>query len=213
MLVARCCIFFCHACNCGFSSVTVFWFWVFCCEISNYFFCDYNQECYCQLDMFLVSKTIIVRPFQHNQDCYCGYFIPIVFNQVRYRLRLECPGSIMRLYGPTFHVTAVGLCKVYLYTLGLCIIFQRNLYISCIMSCGNKIISNCFIFNSVLFTCIFHMQFNIFYFLRGKDQIYEGIGMQHILLEFCLYYYLSEVQLQSGIQWQLLLPPGHQWFP
>ena len=30
-------------CNC-------FWFWVFCCEISDYFFCGYNQdnhECYC----------------------------------------------------------------------------------------------------------------------------------------------------------------------
>ena len=27
-------------CNC-------FWFSVFCCEISNYFFCGYNQVCYC----------------------------------------------------------------------------------------------------------------------------------------------------------------------
>ena len=47
-------------CNC-------FWFWVFCCKISNYFFCGYNQdnqECYCKLDMFLVCETIIVRPFQ-----------------------------------------------------------------------------------------------------------------------------------------------------
>ena len=38
----------------------------------------------------------------------------------------------MSLYGPPFHVTAVDLC----------IIFQCNLYISCIMSCGNKIVSN-----------------------------------------------------------------------
>ena len=47
-------------CNC-------FWFWVFCCEISNYFFCGYNQdnqECYCKFDIFLVRETIIVRPFQ-----------------------------------------------------------------------------------------------------------------------------------------------------
>ena len=41
----------------------------------------------------------------------------------------------MSLYGFTFHVTIVYLC----------IIFQCNLYISCIMSCGNKIVSkNCF---------------------------------------------------------------------
>ena len=30
------CIFFCHACNCGFSSVTVFGFGYFAVEISNY---------------------------------------------------------------------------------------------------------------------------------------------------------------------------------
>ena len=36
-------------------------------------------------------------------------------------------GSLMSLYGPTFHVSPVDLC----------IIFQCNLYISCIMSCGN----------------------------------------------------------------------------
>ena len=42
----------------------------------------------------------------------------------------------MSLYGPTFHVTLVELC----------IIFQCNLYISCIMSCENKIVLNCFNF-------------------------------------------------------------------
>ena len=40
----------------------------------------------------------------------------------------------MSLYGPTFRVTIVDLC----------IIFQCNLYISCIMSCGNKIVSKLF---------------------------------------------------------------------
>ena len=45
-----------------------------------------------------------------------------------------CPGSLMSLYGPTFHVTPVDLC----------IILQCNLFISCIMSCGNKFVSNCF---------------------------------------------------------------------
>ena len=40
----------------------------------------------------------------------------------------------MNLYGPTFHVAPVDLC----------IRFQCNLYISCIMSCGNKIVPNCF---------------------------------------------------------------------
>ena len=37
----------------------------------------------------------------------------------------------MSIYGPTFHVTPVDLC----------IIFQCNLYVSCNMSCGNKIVS------------------------------------------------------------------------
>ena len=63
------------------------WFWVLCCEISNYFFCGYNhdnQECYCLLDLFLVSATIIVKLFQPNYDYYCHYFILIVFNQVRF---------------------------------------------------------------------------------------------------------------------------------
>ena len=41
----------------------------------------------------------------------------------------------MSLYGPTFHVTPADLC----------IILKCNLYISCIMSCGNKIASSCFI--------------------------------------------------------------------
>ena len=40
----------------------------------------------------------------------------------------------MSLYGPTFRVTPVDLC----------IIFPCNLYISCIMSCGNKIVSKLF---------------------------------------------------------------------
>ena len=43
---------------------------------------------------------------------------------------IQNPGSLMSLYGPTFHVTPVDLR----------IIFQCNLYISCIMSCGNKIV-------------------------------------------------------------------------
>ena len=85
-------------CNC-------FWFQVFCCEVCNYLFsgCNQdNQKCYYQLDEFLVSETIIVRLFQRNQYCYCDYFIIIVFNQVRFRLRLGCPGSLMSLYRPTF---------------------------------------------------------------------------------------------------------------
>ena len=87
--------------------------------------------------VFLVRETVIVRPFQRNQDCYCDYFTLILFNQVRFRfrLRLGCPGSLVSLYGPTFHVTPVYLC----------IIFQCSLYISCIMSCGNKIVSVCFV--------------------------------------------------------------------
>ena len=49
----------------------------------------------------------------------------------------------MSLYGPTFHVTPVDLC----------IIFQCNLYISCIMSCWNKIVSCCF---KLFFLLIYH---------------------------------------------------------
>ena len=120
-------------CNCS-------WFWVFCCEISNYFFCGYNQdnqECYCQLDMYLASETSIVSLFQRNQYFYSDYFILIVFNQVRFRLRFECSGSLMSLYGPTFHVTPIDLC----------IIFQCNIYILyrvlCKYNCF-KIVSNCF---------------------------------------------------------------------
>ena len=60
----------------------------------------------------------------------------ILFLLYLIRLRLGCIGSLTRLYGPIFHVTPVDLC----------IIFQCNLYISCIMSCGNKlfqIVSSC----------------------------------------------------------------------
>ena len=64
-----------HECryNCIFSDMhstavfvvyNCFRFWVFCREISNYFFCGYNEDnedCYCQLDVFLVSETFIVQ--------------------------------------------------------------------------------------------------------------------------------------------------------
>ena len=120
-------IFFQKFMQLRFFKYNCFWTWVFCCEISNYLFCGYNQdnqECYCQLDMFLVSQTNIVRQFQRNQYCYCDYFILIVFNQVRFRLRLGCPGSLMSFYIPTFNVTPVELC----------IIFQCNIYpLSCLV--------------------------------------------------------------------------------
>ena len=54
----------------------------------------------------------IVRLFQSNYDCYCDYyFILTVLNYVK--LRLGCPGSLMSLYGPTFHVTPVDLCIIF----------------------------------------------------------------------------------------------------
>ena len=62
----------------------------------------------------------------------------IVFNLVRFRLRLGCPGNLMSLYGPTFHVTPVDLC----------IIFQCNIYInavSCLVDIKSfQIVSNSF---------------------------------------------------------------------
>ena len=45
------------------------------------------------------------------------FYLIIRLNYVRFRLRLTCPGSIMSLYVPAFHVTPVDLC----------IIFQCNL--------------------------------------------------------------------------------------
>ena len=55
----------------GFSSVTVFGFGYFAVKFPIISFVviiriTYMQECYCKLDMFLVSETIIVRPFQRN---------------------------------------------------------------------------------------------------------------------------------------------------
>ena len=32
------------------------------------------------IDVLFVRETVIVRPFQRNYDCYCDYFILIVFN-------------------------------------------------------------------------------------------------------------------------------------
>ena len=49
-------------------------------------------------------------------------------------LRLGCPGSLMSLDGPTFHVTPVDLG----------IIFQCKLYVTCIMSCEKKTKSELF---------------------------------------------------------------------
>ena len=50
----------------------------------------------------------------------------------------------MSLYGPTFHVTPVDLF----------IIYHCNLYISSIMSCGNKIVSKLFQIVSKLFQIV-----------------------------------------------------------
>ena len=55
----------------------------------------------------------------------------------------------MSLYGPTFHVTPVELC----------IIFQCNLYISRIMSCGNKIVSG---IESVIFPLFYLFMLMVF---------------------------------------------------
>ena len=66
---------------------------------------------------------------------YSGIFPILIFcniNLHRIRLKLGCPGSLMCLYEPTIHVTSVDLC----------IKFQCNLYTSCIMACGNKIVIN-----------------------------------------------------------------------
>ena len=85
----------------------------------------------------LVSETIKVRIFPCNQDFYCDYCcLLIALYLVRFRLRLECPGSLMSLYPPTFHVTPIDL--------GIIFLCKLYIYISCVRSSGNKIISNCF---------------------------------------------------------------------
>ena len=61
----------------------------------------------------------------------------------------------MSLYGPTFYVTPVDLC----------IIFQCNLYISCIMSFGNKIVSN---YHNTQFRS---MKIKHIYWILRQDQI------------------------------------------
>ena len=62
MLGATMIVFFFLTClQLRFFKCNCFWFCVFFCEISNYLFCAYNQdnqECYCQLDVFLVSELL-----------------------------------------------------------------------------------------------------------------------------------------------------------
>ena len=48
-------------------------------------------------------------------------------------LRLGCPGSLMSYLGPHFML----LLPIY-------VLYSNVTYISCIMSCGNKIVSYCF---------------------------------------------------------------------
>ena len=69
--------------------------------------------------MFLVRETIIIRPFQRNYRIVIAVILYTLYLIRLGWLRLGCPGSLMSLYGPTFHVTPVDLC----------IIFQCNLYI------------------------------------------------------------------------------------
>ena len=49
------------------------------------------------------------------------------------RLRLGCHGSLMSLYGPSFHAAPIDMR----------IAFQCKLYKSCIMSCGSKFVYTC----------------------------------------------------------------------
>ena len=69
---------------------------------------------------------------------YCGY-------------RIRCPGSLMSLYCPTLLATPVDLC----------IVFQCKLNISCIMSCGNKLIVTCISVDRLL------LPYNILQALQG----------------------------------------------
>ena len=77
----------------------------------------------------------------------------------------------MSLYGPTYHVTPVDLY----------ILFQCNLYISCIMSCGNKIVSNCF-------KLLFKNCFNCF-ICTASSYITVSSYMHCIILYHCMILY------------------------
>ena len=89
-----------------------------------------------QLTLWRLKYQGVERPNLLGLSCRlrfeCGMTFPTLCSTPeRWMGSFRCPGSLISLYGPTFHVTPVDLC----------IIFQCNLYISCIVSCGNKIVS------------------------------------------------------------------------
>ena len=141
------------------------------------------------IDVFYVRETVIVRPFQRNQDCYCDYFILIVFNQVR--LRLGCPGSLMSLNGPTFHVTPVYLC----------IIFQCNLYISCNrgrvddLSFFEYLSPFCFL--SIKFHCTFSFSYKILPYFLYYYHIIISLLLYQVAISCFLFRLLSFPRDQS----------------
>ena len=54
---------------------------------------------------------IITRMFQCRYYCYCDcHCLLIVLTKVRFRFWLGCPGSVISVYGPTFHGNPIYLC-------------------------------------------------------------------------------------------------------
>ena len=82
---------------------------------------------------------------------------------------LRCPGSLMSLYGPTFHITPVDLG----------IIFQCTLYVSCIMSsCLVKINS----FQMVSINFQEAKGFRIFFYEAMRFNCFKGSEVIQLIL-------------------------------
>ena len=95
--------------------------------------------------LVLVSGIIIIiTMFKCNYDCYSDYYcILIAFNLVRFRTGLGCPGSLMSLYGPTFHATPIELCikfqcknYIYIYIYLLYQVLWKQTCMTCITVTG-----------------------------------------------------------------------------
>ena len=82
------------------------------------------KNTYLQHHVVHIIERVFIRSFFNVNEIYCHFGLPRVY-----------PGSLTSLYVPTFYVTPVDFF----------IILECNLYISCVMSCGNKIAFNYYI--------------------------------------------------------------------
>ena len=99
--------------------------------VLGYFIMTYLRSIMCQNRSSRLSICFA-------RELKCSYLLRQLIVIVKPEItNVELRCLSVTLYGHTFHVPPVDLC----------VIFQCNSYISCIMSCGNKIVSNCFKLN------------------------------------------------------------------